>query len=116
MATKLTDMDANDLNKLFDGFRGDIAKLSETVAGIAKSQAEQTASRLQGTVNGVSDTLTDAASRVASRGQAIAADAQDQLKGLSGDLEDQIARNPWTAILVAGAVGMVMGLVSRRGN
>jgi ElaB/YqjD/DUF883 family membrane-anchored ribosome-binding protein len=109
------DVNTSDLGKTYDSLKADISRLSEMVAGLAKSQADQTAGKVKGTVNGVADTLSDTAARVAKGGQAIASDAQDQLRSIGSELESQITRNPWAAILAAGAVGLMIGAASRRG-
>jgi ElaB/YqjD/DUF883 family membrane-anchored ribosome-binding protein len=108
------DIDTSDLGKTFEGMRADISRLSEMITDLTKSQADQAAGKVQSAVSGVTDTLSDTAARMAKGGQAIASDAQEQLRSVGSELENQITRNPWAAILVAGAVGLMMGAASRR--
>ncbi len=116
MASKLSDMDMSELTKLFEGIRGDITSLTDQITKIAKAQADSANSRVQAAAGNVSDAVHGTAERLARTGQDFASGAQDHLRSASAELEDQIGRNPWTAIMVAGAVGLMMGLLSRRSD
>jgi len=112
MASKLNDTDGTDLARSIESLRNDFAKLSEIVSEMAKSQTDAAASR----VSAVGASISEAAERVARSGQGLASNAQDQIRGATSELEDQIARNPWTSLLVVGAVGMLLGMMSRNRN
>ncbi len=116
MATKLSDMDSSELTKVFDSIRGDIASLADQVAKVARTQADVANARVQSAMGDVGDALSGTADRLAKHGRTMAADAQDRLSGASAELEGHIGRNPWTAIMIAGAVGLLMGALSRRSD
>ena len=61
-----------------------------------------------GAVKAVSDSVGTASESISQS----AAAAQDQLASFEADLEKRIQKNPWTAILVAAGVGLLIGKIS----
>jgi ElaB/YqjD/DUF883 family membrane-anchored ribosome-binding protein len=87
-----------DLTKL----RQDIARLTTSVADLARDQAANASDRVQGA-------MADARDRIASS----ASDAQDRVKSATADLETSIERNPITAVLIAAIAGLLLGMMGR---
>ena len=82
--------------------RRDIAHLAEAVRGLVEAQTQAAGVRM-------SDAMGDARSKISH----AAADAQNNVRAASGEIEAAIDRNPLTAVLVALGVGMAIGLISR---
>jgi ElaB/YqjD/DUF883 family membrane-anchored ribosome-binding protein len=61
-----------------------------------------------GAVKAISDSVGTASESISQS----AAAAQGQLVSFEADLEKRIQRNPWTAILVAVGVGLLIGKMS----
>lgn len=82
--------------------RTDLARLTESVSGLVKAQTSAASDTVFGAVDAARQKLSDGA-----------AGAKDRLSGASSDLEATIERNPLTAVLIAAAAGLVIGLLSR---
>jgi ElaB/YqjD/DUF883 family membrane-anchored ribosome-binding protein len=82
--------------------RDDVAKLSSSVSEFIRTQTEATA-------NTVFEAVDSARQRIA----ATAGKAQDRAGEISSDIEATIERNPLSAMLIALAAGVVIGLLSR---
>jgi ElaB/YqjD/DUF883 family membrane-anchored ribosome-binding protein len=82
--------------------RDDIAKLTASVSALVRAQASATTDTVLGAV--------EQARRKLSEG---AADAKDHVGTVGPDIEAAIERNPLTAVLVAMAAGLLIGILSR---
>jgi ElaB/YqjD/DUF883 family membrane-anchored ribosome-binding protein len=82
--------------------RADLASLSETVAGLMRDRADAAGAAVRGVVGDARDQLSQAAGR-----------AQDSAFGAAADLERRIARDPLTAVLIAAAIGMSIGVITK---
>ena len=103
MSNKIGEPTAADLNSDLAALRADIARLSDTIAGLVRAQADQASAAMRGAVGDARDQLSRAA-----------ADAQDSARNAAVDLERRIERNPLTAVLIAAGIGMALGMMSRR--
>jgi len=97
---KLSDA-SDELNSL----RAEVSRLSDKLASRAYSEAEHAGTRVRETV-----------SDLAHRAGDFASTARDRMGETSMELEDNISRNPWAAILIAGGVGLLLGMMSRRSD
>jgi ElaB/YqjD/DUF883 family membrane-anchored ribosome-binding protein len=94
--------------------RKDLDGLRDAVAAFVSQTAERTARVAQGVASSVADQTGAAASRLADRGTAIASEAADQAKGVAAEFEQLARRNPLSAIAVAAAIGLAIGMMGRR--
>src|ERR1700683_3546344 len=92
----------SDLSTDLAAVRADIARLSDTMATLMRSQADAAGAAVRGAVDGARDQLSQAA-----------AQAQDSAFGAAADLERRIERNPLTAVLIAAGIGMALGMMSK---
>ena len=92
----------SDLSTDLAAVRADIARLSDTMAALMRSQADAAGAAVRGAVDGARDQLSQAA-----------AQAQDSAFGAAADLERRIERNPLTAVLIAAGIGMALGMMSK---
>src|SRR5262249_50067528 len=94
--------DSTDLNTDLAALRADLARLTDTVAAILRTQADTTGATVRGAVGDARDQLSQAASN-----------AQDTAFGAAADLERRIERNPLAAVLIAAGIGIVLGMMSK---
>jgi ElaB/YqjD/DUF883 family membrane-anchored ribosome-binding protein len=102
MTTKTGDFAASDLSADLDALRADITRLSDTMAGLLKAQANSAGAAVRGAVGDAREQLSQAANQ-----------AQDSALGAAADLERRIERNPLTAVLIAAGIGMALGMMSK---
>jgi ElaB/YqjD/DUF883 family membrane-anchored ribosome-binding protein len=88
------DAAALDFSADLAALRADIASLSEAIAGLMRDQADATGA--------ARDQLSQAASHV-----------QESAFGAAADLERRIERDPLTAVLIAAAIGMAIGMMTK---
>lgn len=102
MSNKTGDFAASDLSADLAALREDITRLSETMAGLVRSQANSASATVRGAMGDARDQLSQAATQ-----------AQDSAFGAAADLERRIERNPLTAVLIAAGIGMALGMMSK---
>lgn len=97
-AKKTTDDIARDLEAL----RGDLSRLTDSVRAILGEEAESVRSQLH-----------ERADHMARKGRAYRDAAVDELNTYEREAEAAIHRNPFTAVLVALGLGLVLGIITR---
>jgi ElaB/YqjD/DUF883 family membrane-anchored ribosome-binding protein len=102
MSNKIGDFTSADLNVDLAALRADIARLSDTVATMVRSQADAAGAAVRGVMGDARDQFSQAASN-----------AQDSAFGAAADLERRIEKNPLTAVLIAAGIGMALGMMSK---
>jgi ElaB/YqjD/DUF883 family membrane-anchored ribosome-binding protein len=102
MSNRTGDFVDSDLSAELASLRADIARLSETLAGLVRGQAGAAGAAVRGAVGDARDQISQAA-----------AQAQDSALGAAADLERRIERNPLTAVLIAAGVGIALGMMSK---
>jgi ElaB/YqjD/DUF883 family membrane-anchored ribosome-binding protein len=102
MSANTNDAASADLSADLVALRADIARLSDTMAGLVRSQANSASAAVKGVMGDARDQLSQAASQ-----------AQDSALGAAADLERRIEKNPLTAVLIAAGIGMALGMMSR---
>src|ERR1700691_1372081 len=102
MITKTGDPTASDLSADLDALRADIARLSDTMAGLVRAQANSAGAAVRGAVGDAREQLAQAANQ-----------AQERALGAAADLERRIERNPLTAVLIAAGIGIALGMMSK---
>lgn len=100
--TKGDDAAIGDLAADLAALRQDIARLTDTVSGLAQRQTEAAGQRVSEAVNNVGEKLGCAA-----------AEMHNRVRTANGEIEACVSRNPLTAVLIALGVGMSLGLLSR---
>lgn len=85
------------------GLRDDVARLSNSLAGLLRGQADAAGASVRGAVGDARSQLSQAASSL-----------RDGALDRSADFERRIEANPLTAMLVAAVVGLAFGVMSRR--
>ena len=98
-------------------FAGRALKDDQTTAQGLLDQASGSVQKAVGqakdaVVSGASGAVKAASDSVETASESIsqsAAAAQDQLVSFEADLEKRIRRNPWTAVMVAAGVGLLIG-------
>ena len=101
---------ASDLQQL----RADFAKLSESVSGLVKTQAQSAASGFRDSMASAGGKIADKAADLGQSALQITSGAQDGVISASNDIEASIERNPLTAVLIAAGIGIVLGMISAR--
>jgi ElaB/YqjD/DUF883 family membrane-anchored ribosome-binding protein len=102
MTDKTGDVAAPDLAADLAALRADIARLSDTMAGLMRAQTDAAGAAVKGAVGDARDQLSQAASH-----------AQDSAFGAAADLERRIERYPLTAVLIAVGIGMALGMMTK---
>ena len=86
----------------YNALREDISKLSDTVTKLVAHQADVAGDRVSEAVGTAKAALAESAGK-----------AQDRMKSMGSDIESSIERNPYSAVLIALGVGVVLGLMNR---
>jgi uncharacterized protein YjbJ (UPF0337 family) len=104
-------MDENRLEGTARDIGGTIKNAAGDLTGDAKLQAEGTIDQVVGTAQRAYGRVKD---KVASKTNGAGSTIADQLSETSAYLGDTVAERPLTALLVAGAIGYVLGMLTRR--
>jgi ElaB/YqjD/DUF883 family membrane-anchored ribosome-binding protein len=99
---KNPDEPAGDLTAELAALREDIARLTDTVAGIVRHEARAAGAAASSMAAGVADGLSDATEGV-----------RDRAEALGTEIEACIVRYPVSATLIAFGLGVVLGMISR---
>jgi ElaB/YqjD/DUF883 family membrane-anchored ribosome-binding protein len=91
------------LEAQIETLKSDIAAISATLADLVKSSVREGRSKAERT-----------AQQYLRQGQEQADAAVESARAYGEALEEQISRNPFTAVLVALGLGYLVGLMSRR--
>jgi ElaB/YqjD/DUF883 family membrane-anchored ribosome-binding protein len=102
MSIKSGDLTAADLSQELAALRADLGRLSDTMAGLVRSQANTAGAAMRGAMGDARDQLSQAASQ-----------AQDSAMGVAADLERRIEKSPLTAVLIAAGIGMALGMMNK---
>jgi ElaB/YqjD/DUF883 family membrane-anchored ribosome-binding protein len=77
---------------------------------LLKATANQTGERIEKVRARAEESLRNARTRVQAASQDVQAAAQDAMR----EVDSQVRQNPWTAVGVAAAIGLVMGILIGR--
>jgi ElaB/YqjD/DUF883 family membrane-anchored ribosome-binding protein len=96
------DENSADISADLAALREDVARLSDTLASVVRSQADAAGATIRGAVDDARGQLSQAVYSI-----------RDSALEQSADFERRIERNPLTAVLIAAGVGMAFGVMSR---
>ena len=82
----------------FSGLRDEIGKLTQRVSELAQNQVSAGRDRVVGAMGTAGETLSQST-----------ANAQDKFAAIEGDVESRIKKNPWSAVAIAGLIGLLIG-------
>ncbi|WP_158813556.1 YqjD family protein [Methylocapsa sp. S129] len=102
MSNKPGEFSASDLSADLAALRADITRLSDTMAGLVRGQANSASVAMKGAMGDARDQLSQAANQ-----------AQDSALGAAADIERRIEKNPLTAVLIAAGIGIALGMMSK---
>jgi ElaB/YqjD/DUF883 family membrane-anchored ribosome-binding protein len=102
MTDKTGDGAAPDLAASLAAIRADITRLSDTMAGLMRGQADVAGAAVKGAVDDARSQISQTASY-----------AQDSAFGIAADVERRIERNPLTAVLIAAGIGLALGMMTK---
>jgi ElaB/YqjD/DUF883 family membrane-anchored ribosome-binding protein len=97
-----SDENTTDISADLAALRADVARLSDTLAGVVRDQADAASATIRGAVDDARGQLSQAACSI-----------RDSALERSADFEQRIERNPLTAVLIAAGVGLAFGVMSR---
>jgi ElaB/YqjD/DUF883 family membrane-anchored ribosome-binding protein len=97
------------LKEQIDALRSELGRLTDVVPDLAKTAAERAVSALQ-------DSTADIADTAVKRGRQAADEVSRRVEPVAGELVAIIERNPVSAVLVAASLGLVIGLMTRKGE
>jgi ElaB/YqjD/DUF883 family membrane-anchored ribosome-binding protein len=102
MATAKPEEAGDELKREMKALRDDLAALVGTVKEMAAQRAEAVADSARETVENIGESM-----------KMTAAEAQRRGEEMAGEVEEMIRNRPLTAVLVAAAVGYLVGKISR---
>lgn len=116
MATKTEDVSAEavELRREIDNLRGDIGRLTEAVSALLQREIADTGERVRAAAGETLNRFSSTAEDIARATRNAAAGAEQRLRSAGSEIERGIERNPLTAVLIAGGIGLILGIMSRR--
>jgi ElaB/YqjD/DUF883 family membrane-anchored ribosome-binding protein len=103
----------DDITSDLAALRADIARLAETMTTIAQNQAGTTSQALSETMEKARVVLSEATDSLSRTGRDIATEATGRIKTMGTEVGASIERNPMTAVLIAAALGLMIGMLGR---
>jgi ElaB/YqjD/DUF883 family membrane-anchored ribosome-binding protein len=102
-ATAGVSRNADSIVSDIETLRDDLVRLTRSVSTLMQTRAVD-----------ARDTVTETATDLYDTGVDYMHNAEDQVRGMAGDLTKQVERNPLAAIGIVFGVGYVIGLMRRR--
>lgn len=93
--------------------RADVARLTETMTSIAQNQAGSTSQALSETMEKARVVLSEATETLTQTGRDLASEATGRIRTMGTEMGASIERNPLTAVMIAAALGLVIGMLGR---
>lgn len=97
------EISVQDLAEQLGTVQSDVAELTDLIRKLSVQKA-----------GNVADDVMDTVSRVTSMGKMSVDEARRRGEALASDVEDSIARNPLTSVLIAVGLGFVLGSLAGR--
>lgn len=93
--------------------REDVARLTETMTALAQNQAGHASAALSESMEKAREVLAEATETLTRTGRDLASEASGRLKSMGTEVGASIERNPLTAVMIAAALGLVIGMLGR---
>lgn len=103
-----------ELSQDLSRIREDLGKLTETVGRMVGGTGEAVRGRVRSAVEETRHNLGETAETVVNTGREYAEGAACGLRDAGGRIEASIERHPLAAVMIAAALGLVVGMVSRQ--
>ena len=107
-------MDQNEVEGKLQKGAGRVQSAMGDLTGDSKSQAEGAARQVAGKVQDTYGRVVDAVSGARDNMNEVGGQLLDQLDDFGGTLAQQIEERPFASILIAGAVGYLLALMTTR--
>lgn len=104
-----TDALAADLAAL----RADMARLTETMATLAHNQSGHASAAMSESMDKARVVLDEAIAALTQTGRDLADEASGRLRNMGTEVGASIEKNPLTAVMIAAAIGLVIGMLGR---
>ena len=108
-----SDPGMDDITSDLAALRADIARLTDTMTTMAQNQAGTTSQALADTMEKARLVLADATDTLTRSGRDLANEATGRIKTMSTEMGASIERNPLTAVMIAAALGLMIGMLGR---
>jgi ElaB/YqjD/DUF883 family membrane-anchored ribosome-binding protein len=102
MADKSIETEVSAISASLALLREDIARLSDTLSEHVREQANAARATLKGAVGDAKDQVSQGVSS-----------AQESALAAASDFERRVEKSPLTAVLIATAVGLALGMMTR---
>lgn len=103
----------NEISSDLAALREDVARLTETMSAIAQNQTGNASQALSETMEKARVVLSEATDTLTRTGRDIANEATGRIRTMGTEMGASIERNPLTAVMIAAALGLVIGMLGR---
>lgn len=103
----------NEVSSDLAALRADVARLTETMASIAQNQVGSTSQALSDTMEKARAVLAEATESFTRTGRELADEATGRVRTMGTEVGAAIERHPLTSVMIAAAIGLVIGMLSR---
>ncbi len=93
--------------------RADVARLTETMSTLAQNQAGHASAAVSESMEKARVVLDEAIEALTQTGRDLANEASGRLRNMGTEVGASIERNPLTAVMIAAALGLVIGMLGR---
>ena len=102
MPNKAGEFDSSEITADLAALRADVGRLSDALTGFVRGQAESATTRIRNAAGDAKSQMSQAAGS-----------ARDGALAAAADMEGRIGKSPLTAVLIAAAIGLALGVMSR---
>lgn len=103
----------SELSSDLAALRADVARLTETMTSIAENQAGSASQALSETMEKARVVLSEATDTLTRTGRDLATEATGRIRTMGKEMGASIERNPMTAVMIAAALGLMIGMLGR---
>lgn len=103
----------SDISSDLAALRSDIARLTDTMTTMAQNQAGTTSEALSEAMEKARVVLAEATDTLTRTGRDLASEATGKLRSMGTEMGASIERNPLTAVMIAAALGLMIGMLGR---
>jgi ElaB/YqjD/DUF883 family membrane-anchored ribosome-binding protein len=103
----------NEVSSDLAALRADVARLTETMTTIAQNQVGSTSQALSETMESARAVLSEATETLTRTGRDLANEATGRIRTAGTEMGASIERHPLTAVMIAAAIGLAVGMLGR---